>query len=309
MACCSLTQVNTGRASLEKVFGVAQRLVFVKTIATDGTRNAIPVGQDLSTYFSDQVSNADPSKRWYPVGNFKGAADARADAVYETFSDDTRGKLRDGVRSFTGAIVNVPSDYLGKVKQFECGGYSVYAIDACGNLAGEKSADGQFLFPVLISEGSFSAQYQNATDDAVARIAVNFDYDQSVLDQNIELIDGGLWGESILRINGLVDATAKTPANISTTGFDVTIEVDHTGSFINKIPVEGLVLADFTLNNKTTGLPIVITSVTESAVTEGLYTFVIPAQSSTDVLELTGLKAASGTVSGFEIAPIEITIP
>ncbi len=303
MACCTEFNSNTGKASLQEVFGVGIRHVYVPIIASDGTRNGIPKGQDLSTYFTDQVNNADSTKRWYPVGNFKNPEDTRADASFETFDDDSRVKLRDGIRTFSGFITGVPAAYTGKIKRFECDPWGVFAIDTCGNLYGQESADGQFLYPQQIGEKSFSAQYQHSSNPATARIRVNFDFSRTVTDSSLAMIEGDLWGEDILNIDGIVDVDGENVSNVLTTGFDVDLLVLHTGSFKTKIPAEGWLLSEFTLVNTTQDASIVITSVTPSATVEGRYTFVIPAQNASDVLSLTGQK------SGFELRATTINIP
>jgi hypothetical protein len=88
---------------------------------------------------------------------------------------------------------------------------------------------------------------------------------------------------------------------ITTTGFVSKIDTIY-GAKYDSTVFAGGVLADFTLYNETTASSVTITSVTEAP--DGTYTFVIPAQSSADVLTLTFSKLgfyASSTLS--------ITIP
>lgn len=90
------------------------------------------------------------------------------------------------------------------------------------------------------------------------------------------------------------------------TGFVAALTVDF-DIFLDasKEVVPGWVLADFALLNKTTNLSVAITSVTESP--EGTYTFVIPSQTSADVLELTNLKT-SELKPGFFLEQ-DVTLP
>ena len=60
------------------------------------------------------------------------------------------------------------------------------------------------------------------------------------------------------------------------------------GSLKSLVPDTGLLVGDFSLYNNTTASSVTITSVTESP--DGTYTFVIPTQTSADVMVLTPSK-------------------
>jgi hypothetical protein len=92
----------------------------------------------------------------------------------------------------------------------------------------------------------------------------------------------------------------KAATSISTTGFSTELTYDY-GTAVTKQKFKGAVLADFTLYNETTTASVTITSVTEA--TDGNYDFVIPAQTSADVLTLSLSK------DGFEMTDLTVTIP
>jgi hypothetical protein len=99
----------------------------------------------------------------------------------------------------------------------------------------------------------------------------------------------------------LIPVVMGAASSITTTGFVSKIDTIY-GAKYDSAVFAGGVLADFTLYNETTASSVTITSVTEAP--DGTYTFVIPAQSSADVLTLTFAKLgfyASSTLS--------ITIP
>ena len=100
-------------------------------------------------------------------------------------------------------------------------------------------------------------------------------------------------------MRGILDVNAVY-SSISTTGFVMATTSDY-GDVKTPLVVKGLLLADFSLYNNTAAASVVITSVTESP--DGTYTFVIPAQTSADVMTLTI------SADGFELQDTTITIP
>jgi hypothetical protein len=67
-------------------------------------------------------------------------------------------------------------------------------------------------------------------------------------------------------------------------------------------------LSDFQVFNNTTSSAVTVTSVTESTVTAGLYTFVIPAQTAADELIVT--NPAVGPLSkSLDLAQFTVNIP
>jgi len=111
----------------------------------------------------------------------------------------------------------------------------------------------------------------------------------------------------LISAGGLIDVNAGTPANVSTTGFEVQLNTPF-GGVTSPIPAEGLGLADFEVFNNTASASVTITSVTESSVTEGLYTFVIPAQTAADELIVTN-TSVSPLTKNFDLNKFTVTIP
>jgi len=81
------------------------------------------------------------------------------------------------------------------------------------------------------------------------------------------------------------------------------------GGKLSPIAAEGMELADFSMAEVTpTPGPIVITSVTESTTTAGLYTFVFPSATSADVLRIS--NPLVGPLSkNLDLASFDVTIP
>jgi hypothetical protein len=79
-------------------------------------------------------------------------------------------------------------------------------------------------------------------------------------------------------LEGLIDANIAL-SSITTTGFVATITTDY-GTALTDGKVKGQLSADFSLYNDTDSASIPITTVTETA--DGVYTFVMPAQTASD---------------------------
>lgn len=291
---CSVGYGNTGRKKdgLKKLIG----LFLVQLYADDGTRNAIGIGDTVDdAYVVAKINNADASKRWFPIQDIKNVTDERAESAFETFNDGTRAKVRPGARSFLGSVINQGPVFLGKLEKFSCSKFGFFGIDDCHSLIGSISSDGQSLYPVAIQDGSWDVMLMKGNDSAVGRVQIGFDI--SVLEKDASLRQ--LEGLDFAQYSGLLDVNATISAP-TTTSFTATLTLDF-GAFGEAIKAKGFIASDFDLYNETDMASVVITSVTETA--DGVYAFVIPAQTSADVLSLTLDK------DGYEMATATVTIP
>ena len=176
---CAANPANTGHPSKQDVISVARKLVFVPLVADDGTRNAIESTETLDQAWLDaKINNPDPSKRWYPVGSFQNVTDERGDPTFETFNDNSRVITVQGLRSFSGMLVNFSSRYKAKLDTLFCLQVGVFSIDDCGNIAGAISTDGTKLFPVKVANATLEARLVKSSGPASGKVMLNFDYDQ-----------------------------------------------------------------------------------------------------------------------------------
>jgi len=122
-------------------------------------------------------------------------------------------------------------------------------------------------------------------------------------DENMSMITVDEMTDGVAGIKGLLDIKSSY-ANISTTGFDVTLTVDGYGTKLTPQLVKGLVAGDFALFNVTDSLSVTILTATESP--DGTYAITFAAQTSADVLRLTPSK------DGYDFSAVvtnTITIP
>lgn len=289
---CATYPANTGFPSKQDVIAVAQKLVFVPLVADDGTRNHIDVTDTIDQAFIDgKLNNVDPSKRWYPVGNFQNVTDERADPTFETFNDNSRVITVQGLRTFQGMLVNFSSRYKAKLDTLFCQQVGVYSIDNCGNLAGSVSNDKTKLYPVAVANATVDPRLVKASGPASGKVMLTFDYSQLENDKNLWQINQSDVTADLLLMQGLRDVTAALSGPTTTEVVAaLTYQFDgfSTAGASRVTNITGWVIADFALFNVTTGLAVTIDSLTEAP--DGTYTLGFTAQTSGDTLRLRSAK-------------------
>ena len=270
---CNGQIANTGLPSGLAEFGVIYGLYMVPLIANDGTRNGLDISTPatLGTQLLAMVNNVDPSKRAYPLMGLNEVNPETATPEYQTFSNGTRKKLRDGIAKLSYQIVDVNEVYFGKIKD-NCTEFGLFLVDSCGNVKGE--VEGTKFYPRPVNAGSYSAMFMPRKDANVSFVQVEVDYDIISGDENQTLITADEFGANVpSKLKGLIDVNLEvTPVNATT----LTVEAySDFGTATQKLPVRGLLAANFSVYNVTTNANVTLTSVTESTTTPGTYTVVL----------------------------------
>lgn len=299
---CTTSLANTGAPSSQRVISIGIKLIAVPLIADDGSLNHISnVDVIDETFVNAKLNNVDKSKRWFPLGEFVNVAETREEVNYQQFDDGTRVGTRKGLRTWSGMLLSHSSRYLAKLEGLFCQRFGIFTVDNCGNLVGDISNDGAKLYPIAVNNEAFIATLQKATFTEAGGIMLTFDFRQSVQDKNLRQINASEMSVDMLRIEGLRDV-ASVISSITTDGFTAALTLPFDEFLGSALPATGWVLADFDLYNITTAASITISSVTESGST-GVYAFVIPTQTTADVLRLRSDK------DGFDLGDVSITIP
>jgi len=303
---CNGTILNTGTPNKQRVIASGVKLIAVPMKADDGSNNEILATDVIDQAYIDAlINNEDKSKRWYPIGVFKSPDDVRAEAAAESFTDGSGIVTQQGVRTYQGWLINYAASYLEALESFKCQSFGLLVIDDCGGLTGSITQDGLALRPTRVNEKSWNPTLVKSNPTVSSKIQLNFEFSQLERDKNLRVISESEITGSLLDEEGLLPLKG-TISGESTTGFVAALKVDYDiFQDASKEVVPGWVLADFALFNKTTNLSVAISSVTEAP--EGTYTFVIPLQTSADVLTLTNLKT-TGLKPGFGLEET-ITIP
>jgi len=294
---CGLGLSNTGFK--EELASVTRRLFFMNTIADDGTRNAILSTDTIDeTYILAKLNETDKSKRWYPSPELKNIVDERADPSTESFNDGSTAITSEGVRAFIGLALKSGPVFLGKLEAIGCEKVSAFYVDACNGITGSVSSDGLKLYPVQIASGSYYSKLVKISDAGINKVQMQFNVSTLEKDSNLRVVKAES-DVDLLSVDGLYDVNAAI-SGASTTGFVAALTMDY-GNFAEPLKVKNWVVGDFSLYNETDLSSVIITSVTESP--SGTYTFVIPAQTSADVMTLTSQK------DGFELRAATVTVP
>jgi len=305
---CNASLGNSGVPNCVYIPNVTYKMFVTPTFDSTGAKNFIDTTATLDATFFDDLLNAgrsgatntDEKQRIYPIGAFKNVEDVRGDDVTESFNDNSTAFIQEGTRTFTGIIIDRPSPtLLGKMKSWRCSQISAYIIDIDGNIYGNGSESGK-LYPIRLDSETWSPKFMKTADATVAKIQLDFTYAKDEADEDIKMILADETTPDVRDLNGLIDVNAGAATSISTTGFTTELTFDY-GSAVSSQLFKGAVLADFDLYNETATATVVITSVTENP--DGTYAFVIPAQTSSDVMTLNLQK------DGFEMTALSITIP
>jgi hypothetical protein len=300
MSClCDYSLSNTGTPSKQGIAAVTKKLIFVRMVDDAGNRNSVDVSDTLDAAFFEALTRAqDPSARWYPTPEVKNVEDTRAETVFETYTDGSNAKVREGIRSFMGVMIDMGPVFLSKLQGFACEKMGVYFVDACGKLVGSISSDGTQLYPIMISTGSFDATLVKATDALRPKVQVKFDISVLERDENLRIADTEA-DVDLNALEGMLDVIGTT-TSISTTSFTVKLNLQY-GPFGAPIKVEGFVLGDFSLYNEDDAATVAITSLLESPA--GTYTINYAAQGSGETLTV------RGQMDSFLVTTFTVLIP
>lgn len=311
---CNTGGGNTGVPSCYGVFDVTKQAILVEYFNQTGGINGIDLstlagGTVLDQAFLDaRIKDLNPRTRWYPTPELKNITDERSDDIVEEFEDSSSVFIQEGARSFEGMIIKGDPVLLGNLKSWRCLTVGVFFIDKSGNLIGKQTRAG-FLDPILLQDDSFSASLIKGTDTTKQKDTIKFDVSQLEDDSDLRMIEASNVTANLLGVGGLVDVIAETPTNVATTGFDVQLNTPF-GGVTSPIPAEGMTIADFSAAelSPTPGV-ITFSTVVESAVTAGLYTFTFTTpQTSADVIQISNTTAGPLTKS-FDVVPFSVTIP
>jgi hypothetical protein len=264
-----------------------------------GALNKITLPATLNAaYFTALINNVDRSKRWYPLPKFVNVATPKGESVYETFEDQSKKFVSEGVRTLTAVLPAFNPNYLSVLKSGRCADMAVYIVDKNGALVGLTNGEANVLYPFVLNPNTIDAIFQWATDTTGSNINFSMEFNPDMKDEEINKIDASAFaaGVNLLNLQGLYDAFV-TYANTSATTMTFTLDTKF-GTVNAKVKVKGLVAADFALFNQTTSTAVTILTASESTVTPGTYTLTYASQTVGNVLRLTPTRV------GVDFAPV-----
>lgn len=295
---CEVSFLNTGLPNCIPAYRVWKKLIIVPLTANDGTKNKILSSDTLNAaFFNGKINQTnDSSKRWYPLPKMKNVESTKADSILESFADQSQLFVAEGVRGFTGQLVNQSATFAGQLKAARCTDFGFYAIDGNGSLYGYTNNETGVIYPIPVDKNTWNPIWTLPTDTTVEKVTLNFQFDATLQDEYIgQIVSSDITGINLLDVSGLIDIFSEV-VSCSTTALVVKM-YNRYGSAFNKLPMEGLLVTDFfdtvggtgsKLYNVTDSAAVTISSVTESP--KGTYTLAFTAQTSADVLRITPVK-------------------
>lgn len=298
---CVNSLKNTGLPSCAYLLAYAVGAILVPLEDSAGVANKIPSGSVVDNAFMiARFNDTDPSQRFYPIKDIKNANPGeQADPTYQTFDDDSKKKVRDGISSGTFIIPDSTPQFLAVMQSFECEQMGIFFYDKAGVIMGLTDNVTGDLLPVPISNGTLNAKGAFATGSTNHIITVTFDWDTTANPANIRGYSNTVnWSSPT--VAGLSDVYANSTGATTptTTTFQANLYYNY-GALNTPMSFRGGVTADFKVRNETTAALLTPSSVVESATVPGLYTFTFAAQTSTNVLHPVGTK------TGFDFTEIQ----
>lgn len=285
---CDAKVQHLGMPNCNDSFGILLRPIIVPIYKNDGTLNYIDTSAALSTqaYWDGLQYNTDETARFFPFTiDMEEVKNEKGETVYQQYASGRRSYVRDGVRTGSGMFPEAPAALVGKVNSKKCSLHGLMWMDHKGNLVGIEKVKGR-LYPIQLAKNTLSAIFNPATDTTVPNVMLQWEYDQSVKDENLSFIPAGEIGIDLFtQFNGKTDAYVEQVGTGTTTGFTVDI-FTSTGNAVKRTPVKGLVAADIVLYNISDSLAVTVGTLVESSTVPGRYTVTFTAQTNTDKIRL-----------------------
>ena len=255
---CDSGLSNTGTPNCVTLQSVTSKLIMVPLEDATGTKNFIDLtSAPTVASITALINQSDATKRWFPLPVFEKVELPKADSTFEEAPSGRKLFIKQGKRSFTGELWNGATQLLGKIQNNRCVEFGVYIVDVNGNLVGSK--DGTKLYPIPVDNQSFDAKMMFATDTTVQKIMIGFDFYRLFDESTMWMITSDELNGDFNSFEGLLDVElSKVSSTVTTLVLDAVLDY---GTALNPIKVLGLVSADFTLKNTTTGVAIPITGV------------------------------------------------
>ena len=283
---CGQGKQNLGLSGCPDLMKIARRLIIVPELDASGAKNELAnVAAVTKAALQAKFDETEIDDRFFALDIMENVENLRADTKFQEFDSGSKAKIEDGIKQFTGFLVNRNTVLLEKLQSWGCQKFGVYIIDKSGNFIYFTDSSTKLLVqPLMVQEKSWDAQYISATEGETSMIKITFDFRFTMADKYIRYIPvesldfDGLGSDlySLIDVNGAY-------SGISQTGVTLTLTDDY------GLPVKNLLTGDFALYNNTTLAAVIITGFTESA--DGVYDMVFASQTVADVMKSTITKS------------------
>ena len=287
MGCCTDYYKTISAINCRTLMAVEKFEIWIPEFDSSGVANKISIADaKLLASWVAKINASGSSNKFYPLPFMDNIVDERADDVFESLDSGANINVKQGDRDFLGFFIQEPNCILSEVEAWQSAGtWGKYVIDKDGNILYRYcSTDPLNMFPIMVDDKSLSAQLVKPTYSTSMKHKVAYRYRQTERDGDIRVLPA-----KDLDFDPLTSATFKGLVNVMASYSSITV-TGFTATLIDcfNCPITGLVAGDFSITDST-GASVVITSVTETGST-GVYAFVIPTQTSAEVLTLIGSK-------------------
>lgn len=280
---CGDVHGNTGTPNCVQLIKKFLGLGIQSTVMNGGGLNKVDL-TDLGAYdFLNMLQNPDRSQRIYPIMELRNVTHPDEAEQYATDSAGGKIEVRDVVYRFAGEKWEVSPVFVQKLKNGKCNRNSFYGFNADGMVGLRRGTD---FYPIEMR--AYAPKYSHATDADPSKAMISFDYAPSTNVGELWLITWAELGITLNDVVGLLDVNFTVVDAPADGGTNTTVSYSLTSDYGSGNPetqnVDGLTASDFTCVNVTTGLPISIGSVVETA--DVKYVFTLPSQTTADVVKI-----------------------
>lgn len=271
--CAGTSYGNMGPENCPVIGKTPHNIILMFRYAEDGTLNKFDlttgtVGADIQAAI---LNTTTAQNRIYPMPFAESFNITKGETVYETKPSNNKYKIKPGIRSFSMELTdkNASVRMLEQVKKFGCSALSYFIVDIEGKIEGYKpTADSTDFYPIPMSQSTFDAILNYATDTTVQTIGVMFDQSQYFNDGSLYYLTPSDLGYSATELVGLKSGTvvASTP---TTTSVVLTV-TKPSGSALTPSPIVGLTDTNFAIYDVTGAANVPVLTATETA--DGVYT-------------------------------------
>jgi len=302
--CAGTSYGNMGPENCPVIGATPHNIILMNRYDENGDLNKIDLtSPTLGVEIQSMILSATPwQERLFPFPFAETFNITKTDPVYDTKPSGNKYLIKQGIRSFEMELTdkNASTRMLEQAMKFGCSALSYFIVDIEGKIEGYKtSEDSTDFYPIPMSQSTFNAMLNYATDTTVQTIKITFDQSQYFNDGSLYYLTASDLGYSATELVGLKSATqvATTPTTTS-----VTLTVTKpAGSALTPSYVVGLVSANFALYDVTGSAAVPVLTCTESS--DGVYVLTYAA--------VTGANTFRSTVTanGYDIPVITYADP
>lgn len=296
---------NTAWTSCQPLFGSASGFAFSRNVNKDGIRKSynITTAATFGTSFIDDFT-AEASSRLFPVANLRNSDFPQEDTAYKTDNEGQKEFLREGVISYTGEKWQAGAVYADKINSHRCKDNGVFVATDKGMYGvrvhnNDTNTDTWYPIPVTALNAQWKPKKPGTDNEFVM---VSFDFSNRLNVGQLWLVTWDELGmtpdeftyEGLLDVNFTLVNAPVAALGVTTVGYKLT--TDYGSGVGEGQNVDGKLISNFSIVNKTTGLPATGAALTEI---DGVkYTFTYDQETPTEIIKISLVTSGTNKFEG-----------